>query len=143
MKITKTELLHKLQSGVSETEWKEFLENPEFPISKYNRITLMEMKDAKVGQEKEVSVNEILKLRRLLKDFLSEYMKEKPEWWKWIIIVCVYQTYVAEKPMHPIEVMKIRVRNEAGKTIYECPGKTEDKNTVCYYCVCQAMPDGE
>ena len=77
------------------------------------------------------------------KDFLSEYMKEKPEWWKWIIIVCVYQTYVAEKPMHPIEVMKIRVRNEAGKTIYECPGKTEDKNTVCYYCVCQAMPDEE
>ena len=78
MKITKTELLHKLQSGVSETEWKEFLENPEFPVSKYNRITLMEMKDARVGQEKEVSVNEILKLRRLLKDFLSEYMKEKP-----------------------------------------------------------------
>ena len=88
-------------------------------------------------------MNQILKLRKLLRDFLAEYMADKPQWWKWIIMACIYLTYVAERPMHPIEVVGAKTEIVDGKTIYKCPMKSKEKGTVCDYCVCEYLKEEE
>ena len=143
MDMTKAELLKRLQEAVTWKEWKGLESDPDFPISKYNREFLLEMKQAEIKEKKRISMNQILKLRKLLRDFLAEYMADKPQWWKWIIMACIYLTYVAERPMHPIEVVGAKTEIVDGKTTYKCPMKSKEKGTVCDYCVCEYLEEGE
>lgn len=143
MIITNIELLRKLNNAVTPQEWFDLREDSDFPISRYNKVFLLQMKRTKIRweDEKELSMNEILKLRNLLKDFLRQYMADKPEWWKWIIMACIYRTYIAEKPMHPLPVVGIQTEEVKGKTIYRCPERSLEKGSVCKYCVCRGMED--
>ena len=142
MEITKKELLENLRRSVSWREWKRLREDPQFPVSKHNRESLLEMKDktAESGNGR-IAVRDILRLRKLLSDFLSEYMKEQPQWWKWIILSCIYLTYVAERPMHPLDVVGIKTETVNGKKLYKCPMKSREKGTVCDYCVCDFLDE--
>ena len=141
MYITNIELLRKLNNAVTPQEWFDLREDSEFPMSRYNKVFLLQMKRTKISweEEKEISMQEILKLRNLLKAFLKEYMADKPQWWKWIIIACIYRTYIAEKPMHPLPVVGIQTDVINGRKIYYCPEKDDSKNSVCRYCVCRKL----
>ncbi len=61
-------------------------------------------------------------LYETLRDYLTEYMAEQPEGWKYIILACLYLTFLSEWPMHPIDRLGIRVTE--GGTVYECPQKS-------------------
>lgn len=45
--------------------------------------------------------------------------------------------------MHPIEEMRIMEISKNGKTVYECPGKSNDKNAARSYCVGRRMSNYE
>lgn len=139
MYITNIELLRKLNSAITPKEWFDIREDSDFPISRYNKVFLLQMRRTSISwqEEKEISMNEILQLRNLLKSFLREFMADKPQWWKWIIIACIYRTYIAEKPMHPLPVVGIWTEEVKGKTVYHCPEKSDEKGSVCKYCVCK------
>ena len=64
MDMTKAELLKRLQEAVTWKEWKGLESDPDFPISKYNREFLLEMKQAEIKEKKRISMNQILKLRK-------------------------------------------------------------------------------
>ena len=131
-----------MRQSISWKEWKRLREDPDFPISQHNRKSLLEMKEKAVEDKNgSVAIRDILRLRKLLLDFLSEYMKDQPQWWKWIILSCVYLSYVAERPMHPLDVVGIRTELSDGKTTYRCPMKSREKGTVCDYCVCDFLDE--
>lgn len=141
MTLKKSDLLKRLQEAVSQEEW-ESLTADGLYVSGFNRNVLLEMKTAEIpdGDLQEQAVAE---LHTILTEFLQEHMKENPEGWKWVILSCIYLTFLAERPMHPAEVMDIKVSEINGKTVYECPGKDSGRNTACYYCVCERMSNYE
>ncbi len=141
MGITKSDLLGQLLNEITEEEWEEIIHNSEYPVNDFNRGVLLEMKTAAVGGGScDIQEEQVARLRIVLKDFLERYLSDKPDAWKWIIISCTYLSYIAERPMHPIDVVGIRETTVDGKRIYECPAKSDDVDTACHYCVCQRMP---
>lgn len=133
--MTKSDLLKKLQEAVSQEEWEE-LAAEKLYVSRFNRGVLLEMRTAEFPQE-DLPEQAVTELHTVLEKFLREHMKENPEGWKWVILSCLYLTFLAERPMHPTEMMDIKVSEVGGKKVYECPSKDNHKNTACYYCVCK------
>lgn len=130
-------------------------------INDHNRRALLEMRDvgqglngirlasrASLGGENEAVVlanadNEydidtggVAALEDALQVFLDEYMAEAPEGHKWIILASLYLTYVAKRPMHPIERAGVVVEERDGHTVYLCPNKVPGDNPICDACVC-------
>ena len=142
MLISREELLKQLQNAITDDEWEEIDHNTELPISDFNRSVLLEMKTAAITKESDaVPQEELEDLHKLLKSFLAEYLSDKPEGWKWIIIPCIYLTYIAKRPMHPIDRVGIKEVTADGQHIYECPQKSSSQDTVCHYCVCKHIAD--
>ena len=141
MALTKSDLLRRLREAVSQEEWEGLAADGLF-VSGFNRNVLLEMQTAEIP-EGDLQEQKVIKLHMILKDFLQDHMKENPEGWKWVILSCIYLTFLAKRPMHPVEMMDIKVSEINGKTVYECPQKANGQNTACYYCVCQRMSNYE
>ncbi len=82
-------------------------------------------------------------LSLVLKDYLSQHLPDKQQAWKYIIISSIYLTYIAERPMHPIEELGIKVTENKDGRLYECPNKSAKRDTSCYYCVCRKLSNYE
>ena len=142
MGITRPALLQQLLNEITAEEWEELIHNRGFPINDFNRGVLLEMRTADVdcGAD-DIREEDVTALRGVLEDFLGRYLSDGPDAWKWIIISCTYLTYIAERPMHPIDVVGIQEVTVDGKRIYECPSKSDEEHTACHFCVCRRMPD--
>ena len=144
MEITKKNLLKQLINAITDDEWTQLAQNRLLSISEFNRSVLLEMKTADtVNGADAVKKADLTGLYRAVKDHLEEHLSDKPDGWKWIIISCIYLTYIAERPMHPIDLMDIKEAFEDGERVYECPGKSKDDHTTCHYCVCKRMNNYE
>ena len=135
--MTKAHLLKRLQDAVSPMEWESLSMDQNLPISAFNRTVLVELKSAVAAEEQTVSEDLILELYETIKAYLKEHLADKTDGWKWIMIASIYLTFVAERPMHPIDLLGIKTKSEHGKVTYECPCKSNERNTTCYYCVCR------
>ncbi len=135
--MNKAGFLARLRQAVSIEEWDALGQNDRLPVSDFNRSVLLELRDLPVPAEGEVDMVRASGLYETLRDYLTEYMAEQPEGWKYIILACLYLTFLSERPMHPIDRLGIRVTE--GGTVYECPQKSPLKKTACAYCVCRSM----
>ncbi|MEH2957426.1 DUF3786 domain-containing protein [Candidatus Merdisoma sp. JLR.KK006] len=141
--MTKKELRHKLNLAISQEEW-ERLQRGELPISDFNNSTLKEMKQESTdGDESFVDEQLAKELSQVLKDYLSRHLPDKPLAWKYIIISSIYLTYIAERPMHPMEKLEIKVTEDKEGRIYECPNKSSKRDTSCHFCVCKKLSNYE
>ena len=144
MEITKSDLLRQLRRALTDSEWTKIARNSELAVSRFNRGVLMEMKTAAIPDGAGgVSAETVDSLYNTIKDYLAEHMSDKPEGLKWIVISCLYLTFIAERPMHPIELLDIKETTQDGVRVYECPSKSSGKNTTCQYCVCKRMSNYE
>ena len=111
------------------------------PINAFNLQQYMEMKDLKIPKtdEKDLDEEQVEGCRRTLTAFLQKVFSEDPSAWKWIIDSCIYLAFIAERPMHPVEVLKIQTQEEGGGTVYRCPGKMQGEDSCCAYCVCEPI----
>lgn len=144
MTIKKADLLERLRNAVTPAEWKNIINGQKLIVSTFNRNILLELKDVEIADaQKVLEKKKIYGFCEIIKEYLSEHMKDKPEGWKWIIVSGIYLSFIAERPLHPLDVLDIKVIKEEGKPVYECPCKSGDANTVCQYCVCRRMSNYE
>lgn len=137
--MTKNELLRKMQSVVTDKEIEELKDyESNLVIGKYNRKILLDMISAKDAGEALVPEQRILELVTCLQSYLNQYM-EQTEGHKWVILASLYNTYILEVPMHPIEVTKVQTVVEDGCKVYYCPAKEEQEGSVCRFCVCRKL----
>ncbi len=66
--------------------------------------------------------------------YVVRYMKDKPEGHKWIILACLYLTFVEHLPMHPQHAAGWIEKD--GR--YYCPHMVPDSIT-CRYCMCEKL----
>ena len=136
MTVKKSALLARLRGRVSEEEWSS-LSRGGLRVSDFNRGALLEMKSIALKEDAEVDPARVDGLRGALIDYLRRFLPEAPEAWKWIVLACLYLAFIAERPMHPIDLLHIRSRAEDGRTVYECPHRSDDPTAACRYCVCR------
>ena len=136
--MTKKELLRKLTARISPEERRLLAAGEGLVISEHNRAAALELLEAR-APEGEVPEGEIARLEEILTGYLTEMLPEKPEAWKWIILGCVYLSYIARRPMHPVEGTGILVRTENGERAYFCPLRSPEEDTACHYCVCRPL----
>jgi len=148
--ITTSKLKEMLCARISDSEW-EALErggntaqesgNCKTPgpggdlcISSFNRSVMLRLRDSMKDDALDVvDCADVRKLADDLSAYLAEYMADRPEGHKWIIIACLYLTFVEKLPMHPQEAAKWQKVGDR----YVCPNNVPDSIT-CGYCVCEA-----
>lgn len=143
MAFTKSKLFRELQQSVTAAEWDALERDTGLSVSKFNRSVLLGWKNEKIQDGLEIPEDQVFGLHTVLREHLETYMGDNPGGWKWVILSCIYLAFIAERPMHPVEVLGIREVTEDGKTVYECPEKSSGKNTACRYCVCRRMSNYE
>ena len=137
MLITKKQLLEQLAGQVSDAERAALdSDGGELVISRYNRATvlkLLSMKESDADQGP-ITVDTALvdALKRELEEYLDRYMREQPEGHKWIILSCLFLTFVLREPMHPQEI----VHWERIGGSYRCPSAEMQAGSLCLRCVC-------
>ena len=135
--MRRSEFLIQLQKGLSQSEWEALAKGgPLAPVSVFNQGVLLEMRDVS-GADGEISIERATGLYETLRVYLSEYMAEQPEGWKYIILASLYLVFIAGRPMHPIDRLGIEVVETSDGPIYLCPMKSVQENTTCDYCVCR------
>ena len=103
-------------------------------ISVFNREVCSRLLDDESTYCGTVSVEKVRTLEEDLRNYLAEYMADRPEGHKWIIIACLYLTFVEHLPMHPREAAKWIEKD--GK--YYCPCMVPESVT-CSYCMCEEI----
>ena len=135
--IRQSELKRKLCGKISDREWGLLgTGSPELYVSAFNRAKITEMLYYPAG-EKSVDLSRVQELHHALQTYLREYMAEKPEAHKWIILSCLYLAFVREEPLHPKEAAGYVARSDHGKKVYFCPLREGGPDSICSYCVCR------
>lgn len=137
MLITEKQLLEQLAGQISDEE-RAALEDGgrELVISRYNRATVLKLLSMKESgaDHGAITVDTALVdgLKRELEEYLDRYMREQPEGHKWIILSCLFLTFILREPMHPQEI----VRWERLGGLYHCPSREVQAGSLCRWCVC-------
>lgn len=137
--MTKNMLLQKLKDSVSASEYAALTENTLPHINEHNRHTLLKMMASTSADETDVSDTRIKSLENILENYLGIYLSEDPSSWKWIILSCIYLSFICNLPLHPRERVHYTETCINGKIIYRCPLKSKEANTACSFCVCQPV----
>ena len=133
--MTAYELKEKLKNRISSEEAEKLRNSGEgLYISGFNRDVCLRLLDNCRDDESKVPDDNIDALESELKDYLNEYMPDRPEGHKWIIIACEYLTFIEHKPMHPQHAAKWV--EKGGK--YYCPSM-QPESITCICCVCNEM----
>ena len=103
-------------------------------ISEYNRSVCLRLLEADRFDGGPVPPEEVARLEAELRAYLDQYMPDRPDGHKWIILACLYLTFVERLPMHPQAAAKWIERD--GR--YFCPSMEPD-GIICGYCVCESM----
>ena len=137
--MTKNSLLTQLKKAISPSEYTLLLEDRLSHISPYNRRTILEIMEHTEAGDTSLPLSEIQALKGILDSYLSRYLPDDPSTWKWILLSCLYLSFIREEPMHPQKLVHYKKTVTNGKTSYYCPLKNMEKDTVCSFCVCENM----
>ena len=137
--MDKSILLNHLQAAITAEEIRK-LRDREIPrISEHNRKTLLEMMDRKEPVFGDTDANQVRTLCRILEDYLVRYLSGKESDWKWIILSCIYLSFICGLPLHAMDAAHYTVTEEHGTRTYHCPMKSTEPDTACAFCVCKPM----
>ena len=103
-------------------------------INDFNRAVCLRLLDQECTDDSPVSLADAEELRGDLEAYLKEYMQDKPEGHKWIILACLYLTFVEHLPMHPQHAAKWI--EKGGR--YYCPSM-EPESITCRFCMCERL----
>lgn len=140
--IRKSEFLERLQQAVAPAEWEALERDAALPVSAFNREVLLELRDAPAPAG-EIDPERAEGLYEALRAYLAEYMAEQPAGWKYVFLASLYLVFLAERPMHPVDRLEIKVTETENGTSYTCPQKSALPGTVCDWCVCKRMSNYE
>ena len=133
--MTEYELKEDLRAGITPDEASALKNGGEgLCISAFNReVCVRLMVDESIGGGT-VSAENVEALKEDLRNYLAEYMADRPEGHKWIIIACLYLTFIERLPMHPQKAAGWIEKD--GK--FYCPSMAPESIT-CGYCMCEEM----
>lgn len=86
--MTKTELLKKLQAPVTEEEYVALQDKQMHGISEHNRTTILHMMQQAEVSEDQVKEKDIEDFDTILTTYLTRYLPDGRDSWKWIILSC-------------------------------------------------------
>ncbi len=131
--MKKKEMRKKLIDSITKEEWEQLEQSTgTLSIGEFNRNVLLHIRDNDCGMEEDIPDERVQRLSVLLRDYLEKYMADRPEGHKWILIACIYLTFIEKIPMHPQDAVKWVERNHE----YYCPAHS-GAGSVCEYCVCK------
>ena len=130
--MTVSELKNELASQISNEEADALRSGRSLCINDFNRKVCVRLLDNERVDETAVPAERIEHLNKELSDYLKQYMADKPEGHKWIILACLYLTYVEHLPMHPQSAATWIEKD--GK--YYCAAMVPESIT-CSSCVCE------
>ena len=130
--MTVSELKNELASQISSEEADALRSGRSLCINDFNRKVCVRLLDNERADETTVPAERIEHLKKELSDYLKQYMADKPEGHKWIILACLYLTYVEHLPMHPQSAATWIEKD--GK--YYCAAMVPESIT-CSSCVCE------
>ena len=105
-------------------------------ISEYNRAVCLRLLEDGTAGGAPVPREKADRLEAELRDYLNQYMADRPDGHKWIILACLYLTFVERRPMHPQAAARWIERE--GR--YYCPS-LEPESFICGCCVCERMAE--
>lgn len=134
------ELLAALQQDITPDEARALQVGEGLVIGQGNRDAMLELLACDPAGIPDDPVDEaaIDQLRSITTDYLAQYMADQPSGWKWIIMACIFRTFVLRLPMHPESAVHYTTATEDGRTVYCCPAKVTDGVTNCSFCVARA-----
>ena len=137
--MEKSVLLKKLKEEISEDEYKKLSVQDISHISEHNRKTILEMMECTEAAGGEISEERVETLKRILEDYLSIYLADRREDWKWIIISCLYLCFICSRPLHAQEAVHYTTTVRNNQTVYHCPLRSEEADTACSFCICEPL----
>lgn len=136
--IDASALSKSLRQLISPEELNRLRDDPtRLSIGPFNRQILLRMVEGHDPVRHVIHVSSVKGLHRALQRYLDRYMPERPEGHKWIILSCLYLTFVAREPMHPQAMVHWVVVDD----VYRCPARELSKESVCPWCVCRGVTD--
>ncbi|MBR0381076.1 MAG: DUF2115 family protein [Eubacterium sp.] len=132
--MTNFELLKHLKEQIDKDEWETLADGGSLPVSHANRAILLQMRDFKPAACKSLSAGKVRRLEDLLSSYLNQYMEDRSDWHKWIIMVCLFRAFVAEEPLHPREAVNYRIERTPAGVLYYCPVKETGEENICSFC---------
>ena len=132
--MTTSEFKKSLADQISPEEAEALRSGSGLYINDFNRAVCSRILDPGKPDDSQVSQEDASLLRADLTDYLNKYMQDRPEGHKWIILACLFLTFVEHLPMHPQYAAKWIERD--GK--YYCPNM-EPGSITCRYCMCEKM----
>ncbi len=135
--MTKNELLQKLQHCISVSEKQALMDlDSNLLIGKYNRQSMLELLATENAGDQNIEESRVKLLQDSLQAYLNQYMDQK-EGHKWVILACIYNAFILEIPLHPIEVTKVKTVQKDNHTQYYCPCRDTSEGSLCHFCVCR------
>ena len=145
----RADFLESLLWQISEEERTALLQGSgDLRINQYNRATMVRM--LKMGEElravsciagsrtyeaaedEPIDLKSAKALHDQLQTYLNCYMADQPQAHKWIILACLFSSFVAREPMHPQEMAKwIKAED-----VYACPALEDTEDSLCRWCAC-------
>ena len=113
--------------------------SPGLAINEANRNTMLRMLETETAaQNLEIPVDaaSARELANSLEAYLQQYMADQPEAHIWIILACLFSSFIAEEPMHP---QGPAGWVEVAPGSYECPAREDVPGSLCLWCVCKPM----
>ena len=132
--MTVTELKDQLAAQISTAEAEALRNGGDLSINDFNRRVCIRLLDSGCTDDSPVPADRIEHLNKELSDYLKQYMVDKPEGHKWIIIACLYLTYVEHLPMHP-QSPQTWIEKDGR---YYCAAIVPESIT-CSSCVCEKL----
>ena len=131
--MTAAEFQARLIARIPAEDWRRLAEDdPCLVISRWNRETLLSMRDHAPG-EHPVDEARAKQLEAALETYLNRYMAKRPEGHRWIVLSCLFLAFVARAPLHPGELLGHR---RVGGAVL-CPAREDSPDSLCRFCVCE------
>lgn len=135
--MQKSELLKALQNAISDAEYQALAARRVSHISAFNRRIMLEIRKRTDAPSDDVDAEQVQKLENILTAYLHIHFSEHPESWKWIILACIYLSFIQNLPLHPQEMVHYTTDIQDGKPLFFCPMKSLEADTACSFCICQ------
>ena len=137
--LTRAGFAARLASEIDDAGWDALEHDAALDINDFNRATLLRLRGLDAG-DGPVDEEKAAELRAMLESYLAQYMADRPDAQRWVVLSCLALAFAIGEPMHPVEVVKAQVRvNADGTKEYFCP-MYDGPETLCGFCACEPLP---
>ena len=137
---TRGEFLSALCQTIDETSRKALRDgSPSLIINEANRNTMLRMLELESAAQSlggPIDATSARELASSLEAYLQNYMTDQPEAHLWIVLACLFSSFIVEEPMHPQGPADWE---EVAPGAYICPAREDVPGSLCRWCVCEPI----